>query len=214
MESNLAEGDAAALSAATKVGYFFLLRASEYLVSSAPWSYDAVLHGRDVVGRKEGVEQKGFSQADEVVIYIKRSKTDQLNVGCLRNLFATGEVLCPVEALKELEKCFPERTKGNQLDMPLFRYSEGSPVKREHIQYYLGLAAIAVGIPAEKMGSHSLRIGGATALYHSCGDLQRVRRFGRWESDTFHRYLWESHEHSKDLAKGMATDEGTLTVPR
>ena len=195
-------------------GYFYLLRASEYLVSSAGWSYQGVLHGRDVVGRQGGVERNSYMQADEIVIYIKRSKTDQLNVGCLRNQFATGEVLCPVWALKQLELNFPERVRGSEIDTPLFRFHDGSVIKREHIQHYLELAALAIGFPAGKMGSHSLRIGGATALYHSCGDLQRVRRFGRWESDTFHQYLWESHEHARGLSKGMATDDGTLTVPR
>ena len=31
-------------------------------------------------------------------------------------------------------------------------------------------------------------------MYHIVGDLQQVRRFGRWSTDTFHVYLWESHE--------------------
>ena len=31
-------------------------------------------------------------------------------------------------------------------------------------------------------------------MYHVVGDLQQVRRFGRWALDAFHVYLWESHE--------------------
>ena len=173
-----------------------------------------MLHGRDIFGRSKGVEKKGFAEADEVVIYIKRSKTDQLNVGSIRNHFETQADICPVEAMRLFERYYPERVKGSELDRPAFRYQDGTAIKREHIQHYLELAALGIGFPPGKMGSHSLRIGGATAMYHSCGDLQRVRRFGRWESDSFHGYLWESHEHSQGLAKGMAGDRGTLTAPR
>ena len=81
-------------------------------------------------------------------------------------------------------------------------------------QHYLELAAIAIGVPPGRMGSHSLRIGGATAMYHVSGDLQAVRRFGRWASDAFHGYLWESHEQTLGLASKMANDRSELTAPR
>ncbi len=60
------------------------------------------------------------------------------------------------------------------------------------------------------MGSHSLRIGGATALYHTTDDLERVGCFGRWGWTSFHGYLGESHEHAKGLAGGMASGESKL----
>ena len=63
-----------------------------------------------------------------------------------------------------------------------------------------------------RVGAHSLRIGGATAMYHVVGDLQIVRRFGRWSSDTFH--LWESHEPAEGTARKTAADEPELIAPR
>ena len=113
-----------------------------------------------------------------------------------------------------LERELPERIRGKKQHLPLFRYTDDSPIKREHIQKYLELAALAVGVPADRMGSHSLRIGGATAMYHVVGDLQQVRRFGRWASDAFHGYLWESHELVENLAHRMARDMSELTAPR
>ena len=94
------------------------------------------------------------------------------------------------------------------------RLQDGSALKREVVQHYLRLAAMAQGYDGDKMGSHSLRIGGATAMYHTTNDLQRVRRFGRWVSDCFHSYLWESHEHMQGVARAMATDDSELTAPR
>ena len=50
-------------------------------------------------------------------------------------------------------------------------------------------------------------------MYHVVDDLKKVQRFGRWHSDTFHIYLWESHEPMRPVAKGMAEDRTELTKP-
>ena len=97
---------------------------------------------------------------------------------------------------------------------PLFRFRDGTYVKREHVQHYLVLAGVALGVSPDRMGSHSLRIGGATAMYHVVKDLSVVQRFGRWLSDAFHGYLWESHEQTKGLAAAMARDKSELTAPK
>ena len=151
--------------------------------------------------------------ATEMILTITSSKTDHYNAGSRRNHHrvvqpAGGEPLpCPVAAMDELWKHFPERFPGDQARKPLFRYSDGSHIKREHVVRLLTLAASAVdGELATSVGSHSLRIGGATAMYHQTNDLERVRRFGRWSSGVFHSYLWEGREHSRDLASSMTRD--------
>ena len=78
----------------------------------------------------------------------------------------------------------------------------------------LVVAAVAAGKDASEVGAHSLRIGGATAMYHSTDDLNKVRRFGRWASDVFHIYLWESHEPMRGVSKNMAEDASSLTKPK
>ena len=50
-------------------------------------------------------------------------------------------------------------------------------------------------------------------MYHVTDDLARVRRYGRWQSDAFHGYLWESHEPMKQIANRMAQDRSSLTKP-
>ena len=64
------------------------------------------------------------------------------------------------------------------------------------------------------MGTHSLRIGGACAIYHSCKDLEQVRRFGRWATSVFHVYLWEVAGTTKGLAARMAEPHGVLMAAR
>ena len=94
----------------------------------------------------------------------------------------------------------------------MFRKGDGSPITRQEIKGLLERAAVAVGIHPSHLGSHSLRIGGATAMYHAVPDLERLKRFGRWKTGAFHVYLWEAHEPQKGLAEAMSSQEYQLTI--
>ena len=148
-----------------------------------------------------------------MVIWFKASKVDQMKAGEARNHYRTGDAddLCPVRALEMLQHHFPERFTTER-HLPLCRRADGSPLKREHIQEVLEQAAREEGLPADRMRSHSLRIGGATALYHVYGDVELIKRYGRWSSTAFHAYLWESNEGARGLAASMAGDATTLHV--
>ena len=82
---------------------------------------------------------------------------------------------------------------------------------RDELQSYLQITAVADGREAADIGSHSLRIGGATAMAHVVGDLSRVQRFGRWPSDALHVYVWDGHETMSGVAKRMAGDTYEFT---
>jgi hypothetical protein len=206
--------EAAVLWFAVMMGFFFLLRASEFLLQSGrSWSCDRVLRGVDVSVRAGNVPTTNFAEAEELVIVITGSKTDQYNEGQIRNQFKSGEPLCPVDAMRLLNQHFPQRVSGSERNLALCRFSNGDPVKREDVQHLMQLAALAAGQDPNRMGSHSLRIGGATALYHATQDLELVKRYGRWLSDAFHGYLWESHEKQTGFSTGMATDFSELTAP-
>ena len=103
----------------------------------------------------------------------------------------SGNPLCPVTALGRLQTTFPERAPGgHEQDLPLFRWANGEPVKRSYVREILGLAAVRLGLPRSRVGVHSLRVGGATALWVGTqGNATLVRRLGRWASDAVHSYL-------------------------
>ena len=63
-------------------------------------------------------------------------------------------------------------------------------------------------------GSHSLRIGGATALYNYFKDIELVKRFGRWRSGAFHVYLWEGNDLTRGVAKAMSAENLSLLTMR
>ena len=106
---------------------------------------------------------------------------------------------------------FPNRLRE---ELPFARYHNGKPILREHVQQLLEYATVALGGDPGRIGSHSLRIGGATALYHTVKDLAYVQRFGRWASDAYHVYLWDSHDLTKGVAKRMEESKGALTGPK
>ena len=59
------------------------------------------------------------------------------------------------------------------------------------------------------MGTHSLRIGGASALLHAGEHIETIKRIGRWVSDAFQRYLWEANEDTIGLSRKMARRRST-----
>ena len=41
-----------------------------------------------------------------------------------------------------------------------------------------------------------------------------IKRYGRWVSDSFQGYLWESNEDSRDLARKMAAQSSGLMATK
>ena len=85
---------------------------------------------------------------------------------------------------------------------------------RSQVQVLIDTAAAQEGLPPKRFGTHSLRIGGATALLHAGVPVEIIKRWGRWVSDSFQRYLWDANEDAKGLSKKMAEDKSTLSNTR
>ena len=208
--------DRAIIWAAIALGFFFLLRASEYLKPNHPSRSNKGLLGRHVLLCREGkpVSQSDFRLADEVKVEIQGSKTDIYNRGEHRNHFVSqvvshGARLCVVEAIIILCSHFPDRFFGNARDDFLLRDIKGDLITREEIQALLQIAAEKVGAEPGDYGSHSLRFGGASALWAAFHDTGLVKRWGRWATDCFHTYLWEDRKGADGIAEAMAASDIT-----
>ena len=141
----------------------------------------------------------------------RKQKADQLQFGAHRSHFRAPGGLCVVEAVAYMADWFPERFgTGKEAELPLCRWADGTMIDRTDVLAALGDAAEAVGLPASRFKPHSLRIGGATALYHATGEIETVKRYGRWTSGAFHGYLWDSSEQAKGLAAKMAADVASI----
>ena len=118
-------------------------------------------------------------------------------------------------ALGALQVQFPERfNRGSEAHKPLFRRANGGPILASQVRVLLEVAGEREGMPADRFGSHSLRIGGASALLHGGVPIEIIKRWGRWVSDSFQRYLWESTEDSRELSRLMAQDTTPLAITR
>ena len=197
--------DATMIQASMTTAWFYMLRAKEYCDSNGV-DEDMVLRGVDLRFTKDaiGVED---DTANEVTMQFRKTKTDQLCFGESKTLKSTGvHVLCPVEALLRMKKAWPTRfikTHGDALK-PLFRWANGNVLKRTEVQSLLQQAARGVGLPPERFMSHSLRIGGATALFQSTGEIELVKCQGRWSSSAVQRYLHDGGEQLARVSVKMA----------
>jgi hypothetical protein len=205
VENNLND---AVLWAALLLGFFFLLRASEYLAPEVETSSAKGIRGSDLVARSGGTPVESYANADEVVLTIRGSKTDLLNEGHRRNHFRVDGELCVVEALEHLQRLAPERSTTAKEEY-LLKWRDGRPVTRAQIQAPLVQAATALGGDPTRMGTHSLRFGGASALWSAYRDSAVVKRWGRWASEAFHGYLWEARGNAQGVAEAMAAADLT-----
>ncbi len=146
-------------------------------------------------------------------LQFRKTKTDQLAIGCTRSHYpVTGEArsLCVVSASMRLQQTFPERFDEREGVQPLFRWRGDGLVRRGDLQKALEKAAEAVGLPAGRFRSHSLRICGASAMLHATGEFDLVKRFGRWSSDAVHIYLHDSAQHYDGLAEEVVGDKSAV----
>ena len=101
--------EAAALWSAVCLGWFFMLRASEYLppleVMGAP---PRVLRGRDLEFFCNGDVRCSIWEASTLVLQLREAKNDQFARGQVRTHHLTGNVICPILALREHARCNPQ----------------------------------------------------------------------------------------------------------
>ena len=191
------------------LGFGLLLRASEYLAHEASGEFEVekVIRWEDVTFRRLGQPVVFTSSLvpDELVVKFRSSKTDQFKAGCLRNVFATGLAdLCPVTALWEWAKELPSK-KG-----PIMAVPGDDPISREEITERLRDAAVALGEDPDNLGTHSLRAGGATALYAAGYGEKEITYQGRWASDSWMIYVHRTAARSANVARDMFTQRASL----
>ena len=205
--------EASLLWCAVCMGYFFLLRASEYL-GVGYVDPNRGLRGCDITLKENGIPcvLARIGHADEVSISIRGSKTDIYNRGEARNHFRSGDDLCPVLSTIQLFRNFPQRYGGGiEAQGPLFVLSSGEMVPRQAVTALLEQAARALNMPEGDFGAHSLRFGGASAIWASYNDSTMVKRWGRWSSDSFQTYIWDARKTAAGVSKQMSQVDLTPT---
>ena len=77
----------------------------------------------------------------------------------------------------------PARFGANGSKRPVFCLACGRVLERSTVNTALKAAAVALGLDPADHATHSLRAGGATALYAIGWPPSKIQRRGRWLSD-------------------------------
>ena len=113
--------------------------------------------------------------------YLK-GKTVPLVIG------AGGAYIDAVAEMRNMLKVDPTGV-GKEAETPMFRDQHGKALTGVRMRAWIQMAMGAIGLDAAHFGLHSLRIGGATALFAAGADPLVIRTMGRWSSDCYRLYV-------------------------
>ena len=191
---------AAALAAVA--GLFWLLRISEFAGRDQNYMEPYILRQCDVTFYSEG--KLSAWSVGAVELYIRGSKTDQRKQGFRRMQEASGDpIMCPVKCMVE----WFTLTEGSAIpsSAPLFSVPKGREgwdvLTRDVVTLLMKGAAADCGMDVGLVGTHSIRISGATALLLAGVAPEVVQIIGRWASNAFIGYT----RYQAELMKGVAT---------
>ena len=206
---NLKEADQLCLWVTILTGWFFMLRMSEFLVTNSSRTPEGrhPIFMEDAQPLHLGSPTHWGNHVGEISVHISGSKTDWLNQGCVRSHTrvkhdSPNADICAVQAYVDLFNEYPAKFTKN-VDKPVSYWKNGSPIPAESVTALLRAAASHNGNSPTAYSPHSLRAGGASALYQATHDIDLVARFGRWRSKCISVYLWESHLFYAGLGTAM-----------
>jgi hypothetical protein len=185
------------------VMFVFLLRSGEALRKGSMPDADRCLRVGTLLLAESGEPVGGAPDgADEVMLFIPKSKADQGRVGFCANVFATpGDLLCPVGLLKRARAMNPRHF--SRPDNYLLTLTNGKVLSRDQVVEALRGAAVAAGVPAGAVSVISLRAGGASAMWDVGFSVDEIKRRGRWASECWRIYTWEGRERARGVAARM-----------
>nr|XP_060627626.1 uncharacterized protein LOC132772780 [Anolis sagrei ordinatus]XP_060627628.1 uncharacterized protein LOC132772781 [Anolis sagrei ordinatus]XP_060643558.1 uncharacterized protein LOC132782694 [Anolis sagrei ordinatus] len=121
---------------------------------------------------------------DSMEIRVRTSKTDQEAKGQVIRLLKCGEEdLCPVAAMTQFAAL-----RGTEKGY-LFSHQDGKPLTKYQFWTITAKALDLLGLGHLKFGTHSFRIGAATAASALGYDKDEIKAIGRWRSGAFRGYV-------------------------
>jgi len=96
---------------------------------------------------------------------------------------------CGSRAIRLLERRATAHGRGVFRFTPFFRLRSGRPITVDKLRDWVKRLMQAIGLDPAHFGAHSLRIGGATALFTAGADPNIIRTMGRSSSDCYRLYI-------------------------
>jgi hypothetical protein len=192
---------------ATCTGFFFLLRSCEYLRTEHGTDQDKCIKMEHLTFKQNGNVIRGDSPraATQLCIFLPFSKTDVTGNGVTLTLDVDpGNSLCVVTLFNRLRRMNPQRFAQRNGDQRVFRTQRGLVLHKYHVQLLLKAAARRFGFRPEDFTSHSLRAGGASAMYHNGFSVEEIQRRGRWVTDVWKIYIQGNSEGAAEMTRRMS----------
>ena len=188
------------LWAAFCIGFFGFMRSGEFTCPSLSAFTDDMLAPGDVA-----VDSR--SAPSYIVVRLKRSKNDPFGAGVTIHLGATGDSICPVNAMLSYLAQRPP-SPG-----PLFIFSDGSPLSRPRLITELRQALHQAGIDDSRYSGHSFRIGAATAAAQAGLSDSTIKMLGRWKSSAFESYIRTPGQYLLNTSTTLLATDTTHSSP-
>jgi len=97
--------------------------------------------------------------------------------------------------------------EGERMTTPMFRKPDGSAFTTDDIRNIVRQIVFAIGEDPAEFGAHSLRIGGATALFAAGADPIHIRTMGRWSSDCYRLYVRACFEQTMAWTRRLGSQK-------
>lgn len=178
------------------LGFFFLLRRSEYLKIGHTRSFYC-LRMAEVNFTDSRGNPVDEQRATAVTIGLRGAKNDQFGRGAWRSMHQSGDqLLCPVRALQHVLRARQAlgRAKHKYLCADLSAHEVNAAIKT---------AATRARVSPAIYSTHSLRSGGATVLMTGKADGLSIKLLGRWLSRCFEEYPMQAANSTIDLSSRM-----------
>lgn len=195
--------------------FYFACRSCEYVkVSQAELRRTDILRLRNVQFRRNGAfiqhNDPELEYADSVSLTFEMQKKDERNETVTQ--FATEhEIMCPVRSWAAIIKRVRSYPGVND-DTPVSAVWRGGRmvhITSKDIIDGINRAAEAVGwdklgVKKGDFGTHSIRSGGAMAMYLDEIPIYTIMMIGRWSSDAWLRYIRKQvDQFTQNIAKRM-----------
>eukprot|EP00644_Phytophthora_capsici_P012818 jgi/Phyca11/101637/e_gw1.5.1387.1 len=142
-----------------------------------------------------------------VGLKLNGAKNNQFGREEVRYHHKTGDkVLCPVRAARWVHRGARElKTRNNApaLSLLIIIVIQSGGITASDVAIVIRRAAKRLGFDPSCFSTHSVRIGGATALLNSGTDRLLIKLMGRWLSNAFEAYPVLSAEGSAGMSRRM-----------
>ena len=147
-------------------------------------------------------------------MFMPGAKNGWMGQGTSANIYADedGHPLCVVRLFNLTRAAKPSHLSTGNSGTHVFTLTltSGKVLHRGKVEEKLRQAAQQLKVPAAMVPTHSLRAGGATAMWAAGYSVEEIQRRGRWASQCFRICIWEGRERAEGVGSRMLKAKASM----